>query len=91
MAMHESQSRLRENIVGRSRGFWKQWLPYLQELFPQAEGVSPENFHLAVNKSEATFIRVEADELKAHVLKFYVLQDELLLFLEHAQAHLQSV
>ncbi|OGR46091.1 MAG: hypothetical protein A2X37_06265 [Elusimicrobia bacterium GWA2_66_18] len=80
MAMHESQSRLWENIVGRSRGFWKQWLPPLQELFPQAAGVSPENFYLAINKSEATFIRVEADELtySLHILLRFELERDLL-------------
>lgn len=63
MAVHESQSRLWENLVGRSRAFWKHFYPRLQELFPSQLGnVTMEAFYKAVNAVEPSFIRVEADE-----------------------------
>lgn len=62
--LHESQSRLWENIVGRSRAFWEFFLPRLQKHFPsQLEGVSLDTVYRAVNKVEPSFIRVEADEV----------------------------
>ena len=63
MAVHESQSRLWENLVGRSRAFWKHFYPRLQELFPSQLGnVDAEMFYKAVNAVEPSLIRVEADE-----------------------------
>ena len=63
LAIHESQSRLWENLVGRSLPFWEWYYPKLQERFPeQTEGVSLETFYKAINKVEPSFIRVEADE-----------------------------
>lgn len=63
LAIHESQSRLWENLVGRSLPFWEWYYPKLQERFPeQTEGVSLKNFYKAINKVEPSFIRVEADE-----------------------------
>ncbi len=62
--LHESQSRLWENIVGRSRAFWEFYYPRLQKGFPEQLGkVSREDFYRAVNKVEPSFIRVEADEV----------------------------
>ena len=62
--VHESQSRLWENVVGRSRGFWKFFYPKLQAVFPDQLGsVSLETFHRAVNKVERSLIRTEADEV----------------------------
>lgn len=64
LGIHESQSRLWENLVGRSRGFWTFWLPRLKEVFPQQlEGIGVEAFYQAVNRVEPTLIRVEADEV----------------------------
>ena len=61
--VHESQSRLWENMVGRSRGFWTHYYPKLQETFPGQLGSVPlETFYRAVNKVEPSLIRVEADE-----------------------------
>jgi len=61
---HESQSRLWENIVGRSRTFWQHWLPRLRAYFPeQLAGVDAETFYRAVNTVEPNLIRVEADEV----------------------------
>ena len=63
LAVHESQSRLWENLVGRSRAFWSWALPRLQQTFPgQLGGVDLDTFYRAINKVERSFIRVEADE-----------------------------
>lgn len=62
-AVHESQSRMWENLVGRSLPFCEQFLPELKKTFPtQMEGVSAKAFYKAINKVEPTFIRVNADE-----------------------------
>jgi carboxypeptidase Taq len=63
MAVHESQSRLWENIIGRSKPFWKFFYPKLQKAFPaQLDGVSLESYYRAINKVEPSFIRTESDE-----------------------------
>lgn len=63
LAVHESQSRMWENLVGRSRPFWEHFYPRLQEFFPQQLGrVSLESFYKGINKVEPSLIRVEADE-----------------------------
>lgn len=62
--VHESQSRLWENIVGRSRGFWNCFYPQLQDFFPEQLGaVTLDTFHRAINKVERSLIRTEADEV----------------------------
>jgi carboxypeptidase Taq len=63
LGIHESQSRMWENIVGRSLPFWKHFLPKLQAVFPSMSNVTPEMFHRAVNTVKKSFIRVEADEV----------------------------
>lgn len=71
MGVHESQSRLWENIVGRSRGFWGHYLPALSEAFPGAfDGLDAEAFYRAVNEARPGFIRIDADELtyNLHIL-----------------------
>ena len=61
---HESQSRLWENHVGRSRAFWRNHFAELKTRFPtQLADVTDEEFFRAVNRSEPSLIRVEADEL----------------------------
>ena len=79
-AVHESQSRLWENVVGRSRGFWKRWTPRYHEAFPQTRALSPEDFYRAVNRVSASCIRVEADELtySLHVILRFELERDLL-------------
>ena len=63
LAIHESQSRLWENLIGRSKEFWQFFYPSLQMLFPQfLSDVSREDFYRGINKVEPTLIRVEADE-----------------------------
>ena len=62
-AIHESQSRMWENLVGRSLPFWEHFYPRLQEFFPEHLGrVSLEQFYQGINKVEPSLIRVEADE-----------------------------
>jgi len=62
--VHESQSRLWENIVGRSKGFWNCFYPQLQKTFSeQLLPVSADEFHRAINKVERSLIRTEADEV----------------------------
>jgi carboxypeptidase Taq len=63
LGIHESQSRLWENMVGRSRPFWEHFYPALQARCPSQLGrVTLERFHKAINKVERSLIRVEADE-----------------------------
>lgn len=63
MAVHESQSRMWENLVGRSKAFWKFFYPKLEEKFPQQlKGVTLDQFYRGINKVEPSLIRVEADE-----------------------------
>ncbi len=61
-AIHESQSRLWENLVGRSLPMWEFFYPRLQKVFPQLKGVRLEKFYKGINKVQPSFIRVEADE-----------------------------
>lgn len=80
-ALHESQSRLWENIVGRSLPFWRWFYPRVQETFPEKLGtVSLERFHRAVNRARRSFIRVDADETSygLHVILRFELEQELL-------------
>ena len=63
LAVHESQSRMWENVVGRSLPFWEFFYPKLKAVFPsQLDGVGLKNFYKAINKVEPSFIRVNADE-----------------------------
>jgi len=63
LGVHESQSRLWENLVGRSRPFWEHFYPVLQARVPeQLRGVTVDRFYQAINKVEPSLIRVEADE-----------------------------
>lgn len=64
LGVHESQSRLWENCVGRSPEFWRHFFPLLKETFSDAlSGVSLEAFHAAINVVRPSLIRTEADEL----------------------------
>jgi carboxypeptidase Taq len=67
LGVHESQSRLWENCVGRSRVFWEYYLPVLKTYFPQQlEAVDLDMFVRAINKIKPSLIRTEADELTYH-------------------------
>jgi len=80
MAVHESQSRIWENQIGRSRPFWKYWEPRYREAFPkQFETVSSEAFYRALNKVDITPIRVDADEVtyNLHIMLRFELEKGL--------------
>jgi carboxypeptidase Taq len=63
LAVHESQSRMWENLVGRSLPFWQYFYPRLLEVFPSQLGNVPlEKFYQGINKVQPSLIRVEADE-----------------------------
>ncbi len=79
--VHESQSRLWENLVGRSHGFWSHYYPRLQETFPAQLGAVPlDHFYRAINKVSRSLIRTEADELtyNLHVMIRFDLELALL-------------
>lgn len=80
MGIHESQSRLWENMVGRSLPFWERYYPELQRTMPELSGVPLDAFHRAVNEVKASFIRTEADELtyNLHIMIRYELEKELM-------------
>ncbi|MCB1076397.1 MAG: carboxypeptidase M32 [Verrucomicrobiae bacterium] len=63
LGVHESQSRLWENHVGRSLAFWERWLPRAAAHFPHLAERTPEELYRAVNQAERSHIRVEADEV----------------------------
>jgi carboxypeptidase Taq len=79
--VHESQSRLWENMVGRSAPFWRHFFPSLKSAFPEPlKGVDEEQFFRAVNKSYPSLIRVEADEVtyNLHILLRFEMENEML-------------
>jgi carboxypeptidase Taq len=81
MVLHESQSRLWENLVCRGRPFWRFFFPKLQELFPDQLGnVTDEAWWRSVNRVEPSFIRVEADEVTygMHIILRYELEQEII-------------
>ena len=80
LGIHESQSRLWENHIGRSRPFWEKWLPRAQELFPHLRGIALDQFLITINRAAYTAIRVEADEATydLHILLRFQLERALL-------------
>ena len=79
--LHESQSRLWENVVGRSLPFCRWLHPQLVATFPEALGdFTLEQFHAAVNRVQPSFIRVDADEVTygMHIILRFELEQELL-------------
>jgi carboxypeptidase Taq len=81
LGVHESQSRMWENMIGRSRGFWSWAFPRLQAHFPhQFSGVSSDEFYRAINKVAPSFIRVEADEAtyNLHIMLRFEIETGLL-------------
>ena len=80
-SIHESQSRLWENNVGRGKAFWEFHYPRLQELFPgQLGGVSLDAFYKGINKVQPSLVRTEADEITYHFHVFirYELEKKLI-------------
>jgi len=81
LGIHESQSRLWENLVGRSRAFWTHFYPQAQQSFPEALGGVPiDDFYFAINDVRPSLIRVEADEAtyNLHILVRFELEQALL-------------
>lgn len=81
LGIHESQSRLWENMVGRSRAFWSHFYPQARECFPAAlADVPPDDFYFAVNEVRPSLIRVEADEAtyNLHILIRFELERAML-------------
>ncbi len=81
LGIHESQSRLWENLVGRSEGFWRFFYPGIQKAFPDAlERVPLETFRRMINRVEPGVIRIEADEVtyNMHIVIRFELERALL-------------
>jgi carboxypeptidase Taq len=81
LGVHESQSRTWENLVGRSRAFWRFFYPRLQEVFPaQLGSVDEEAFYRAANKVHPSLIRIDADEVtyNMHIILRFELEQELI-------------
>jgi len=79
--VHESQSRLWENLVGRSKGFWQFFYPKLQKVFPeQLKSVPLDTFYRAINKVQCSLIRTDADEVtyNLHVMIRFELELDML-------------
>jgi len=82
LGIHESQSRLWENQVGRSRAFWRHFFPFVREEFPDAlRDVTEEEMWRAVNEAKPSLIRVEADEVyyNLHIMLRFEIERGLLL------------
>lgn len=71
LGIHESQSRMWENLVGRSESFWRYFFPRVQQIYPEAlSQVKFDDFYFAINEVKPSLIRVEADEVtyNLHIL-----------------------
>jgi carboxypeptidase Taq len=81
LALHESQSRMWENLVGRSRPFWRWFYPELARRFPgPLAGVDLDRFYRAINAVRPSLIRIEADEAtySLHIILRFELEQELI-------------
>jgi carboxypeptidase Taq len=80
LGIHESQSRLWENHVGRSRPFWEKWLPRAHELFPNLRKIDLDTFLTTINRAEKNFIRVESDEATydLHILLRFTIERQMI-------------
>lgn len=80
LGIHESQSRMWENFVGRSRAFWEYFYPQAQASFDALKDVSLDEFHFAINEVRPSTIRVEADEItyNLHIILRFELELALL-------------
>ncbi len=77
LGIHESQSRMWENLVGRSEPFWRHFFPRAQQMYPETLGdVEFDDFYFAINDVRPSFIRVEADEVtyNLHILLRFELE-----------------
>ncbi len=81
LSIHESQSRIWENCIGRGLPYWKQNFAVVQQHFPQQlQGISLEHFYKAINKVKPSLIRINADELTyhQHVIIRYEIEKQLI-------------
>ena len=80
LGIHESQSRLWENHVGRSPAFWEHWHPVVCRHFPDLKRLSPAQMTAAVNRVTPSFIRVEADQVSydLHIILRFELESKLI-------------
>lgn len=81
LGIHESQSRMWENLVGRSRSFWQHFFEPLTDTFPEAlSGVDLQAFYFAVNEAKPSLIRTESDEAtyNLHIIVRFELEQALL-------------
>jgi carboxypeptidase Taq len=81
MSLHESQSRMWENLVGRGLPFWRHFYPGLQAAFPEQFGsLELDEFYRAINKVQPSLIRIEADEAtyNLHIILRFELEQEIL-------------
>jgi carboxypeptidase Taq len=80
LGTHESQSRLWENQVGRSKAFWKAFFPKLQSQFPELQKITTDQFYQAINKVQPSYIRVESDEVtyNLHIMLRYEVEKALI-------------
>jgi len=78
--LHESQSRMFENMVGRSLSFWKFFYPRLQGIFPYYKNIQLKDFHRAVNTVKPSLIRIYADEVtyNLHIMLRFEIEEALL-------------
>jgi carboxypeptidase Taq len=87
LGLHESQSRLWENVVGRSHAFWEHYAPVMRELFPeQLAGVDADGLYRAANRVEPSLVRVESDEVTYNMHVLIRFQLELALLREQLEA-----
>jgi len=79
LGIHESQSRMWENLIGRSLPFWRYFYPKAQKTFPSLKNAKLHDFFFAINKVEPSFIRVEADEVtyNLHILIRFEIERDL--------------
>jgi carboxypeptidase Taq len=80
LGIHESQSRLWENHVGRSAAFWRHWHPVACKHFPELRRLTPEQITGAVNQVHPSFIRVEADQVTydLHIILRFEIESKLI-------------
>ncbi|MEM6915248.1 MAG: carboxypeptidase M32 [Verrucomicrobiota bacterium] len=79
LGIHESQSRLWENQVGRSRAFWEKWLPRAAEYFPNLSKLDVDTLYRSVNEASLSYIRVESDEVTydLHILLRFEIEKQI--------------
>lgn len=80
LGIHESQSRLWENHVGRSLGFWQRWLPRAAEFFPHLARFTPEQVAAVACRVGRSLIRVEADEVTydLHIILRFTIEQQII-------------